>query len=276
MSLPQYQTGYLPASDGAVKPYVTIGDGPAPIIVLPGAAEGLRTCVEVALYLAWFYRERAKDCRILILSRRQPLPEQFGIEAAADDMIHSVEQIGWGPSVWECLSASGPVGQWVAVKRPYLVRGLVLSSTYDYVGPRTRKVMRQWIDIAQHAAGLETISTTLAQKYKPPPDVLAKIDPVLLPSDAPVRDPERITRILSELLELDQRDLTPRIISPSLVLGGEDDRVVPAEVQREMAARIPGSILELSPGFGHFNDMENPAYQARVRQFAVQMACGQS
>lgn len=276
MSLPPFQTGFLPAPDGAAKPYVTIGDGPAPVIVLPGAAEGLRTCVEVALYLAWFYRERAKDCRILILSRRQPLPEGFGIERTADDVIDAVEQLGWGPSVWECLSASGPVGQWVAVKRPDLVRGLVLSSTYDYVGPRTRKVMRQWIDIAQHAAGLEAISSTLAQKYKPPTEVLSQIDPGLLPSETPLRDPERITRILSELLELDQRDVTPRITSSTLILGGEDDRVVPAEVQREMAERIPGSVLELSPGFGHFNDMENPAYQERVRQFAVEMARGQS
>jgi pimeloyl-ACP methyl ester carboxylesterase len=232
--------------------------------------------VEVALYLAWFYRQRARDCRILILSRRVPLPERLGIERAADDMIAAVEQLGWGPSTWECLSASGPVGQWIAVKRPDLVRGLVLSSTYDFVGPRTRKVMQQWMNIAQHAAGLETISSTLAQKYKPPPEVLASIEPALLPSEEPVRDPERITRILAELLELDQRDLTPRIACPTLILGGEDDRVVPAQVQREMAARIPGSELELAAGFGHFNDMENPAYQERVRQFAMRVAAAKS
>jgi pimeloyl-ACP methyl ester carboxylesterase len=276
MSLPQFKSGFLPAADGAVKPYVTIGDGPAPMIVLPGAAEGLRTCVEVALYLAWFYRERAKDCRILILSRRQPLPERMGIERAADDMIEAVEQLGWGPSVWECLSASGPVGQWIAVKRPDLVRGLVLTSTYDCVAPRTRKVMRQWMEIAQHPAGLEAISGTLAQKYKPPAEVLAQIDPALLPSEGPPRDAERLTRILSELLELDQRSVTPRIECPTLVLGGAEDRVVPPDTQREMAARIPGSVLELAPGFGHFHDMENPAYQLRVRQFAVEMATPRS
>ena len=38
------------------------------------------------------------------------------------------------------------------------------------------------------------------------------------------------------------------------------------EVQRGMAARIPASCLELCPGYGHFNDMENPAYEECVER----------
>jgi len=74
--------------------------------------------------------------------------------------------------------------------------------------------------------------------------------------------------LLRELLNLDQRDIMPRIARPTLVVGGEDDRYVPAEVQREMAARVPNSELKLYPGFGHFNDMENPAYQPLVAHYA--------
>ncbi|HEY3255554.1 MAG TPA: alpha/beta hydrolase [Polyangiaceae bacterium] len=267
MSLPEFEIGFVPEPDGARKPYVAFGSGPISMVVIPGAADGLRTCAEVALYLAWFYRERARRCRITILSRREPLPSGFGIERHADDMIHTVQQLGCGPSVWECLSAAGPIGQWVAVKRPDLVRGLVLSSSYDYVGPRTRKVLAQWQSIAAHQAGIEAFSETLEQKYRPPRDVLEQLDPALLPKTAVPRGPERLTRILDDLVDLDQRSVTPRIACPTLVIGGADDRVVPPTAQREMAARISSSSLELCPGYGHFNDMENPAYEPRVQQF---------
>src|SRR5262245_25429498 len=128
MSLPPFKTGYVAAPDGARKPYVLFGSGPTSMVVVPGAADGLRTCVDVALFLAWFYRHRAQRCRILILSRRESLPEGFGFERHADDMIESALRLGFGQAVWECLSAAGPIGQWIAVKRPDLMRGLILSS----------------------------------------------------------------------------------------------------------------------------------------------------
>jgi pimeloyl-ACP methyl ester carboxylesterase len=275
MSLPHFQTGHVPQTDGGQTPYVLIGQGPIPMVVVPGAADGLRTCVEVSLSLAWFYRSRARRCRLLVLSRREPMLADFGIERHADDMIGAVEQLGFGPAVWECLSAGGPIGQWVAVKRPDLVRGLILSSSYDYVAPVTRKSLRQWLDITAHREGIETLTAALAQKYLPPPGVLAELDPAGL--EKPVaRGPERVTRILSELLDLDQRDLVKRVACPTLIVGGQDDRVVPAQVQQEMAARIPTSSLELYAGYGHFNDMENPAYQERVEEFARQVTLAEA
>jgi pimeloyl-ACP methyl ester carboxylesterase len=272
MSLPAFKTGYVTAPDGARKPYVLLGSGPISIVVVPGAADGLRTCVDVALFLAWFYRERAAGHRIMILSRREPLPERFGFDRHADDMIHSTLQLGFGPAAWECLSAAGPIGQWIAVKRPDLTRGLILSSSYDYVSDRTRKVLSQWLEIARHPESLELFSHSLTQKYKPPPEVVsdAESSGFTIPTHPP--DPLRLTRILEEILALDQRDVTPKIKCPTLVIAGDRDRVVPSEVQREMAARIPSSTLELCPGYGHFNDMENPAYLARVEQFAAQIA----
>jgi pimeloyl-ACP methyl ester carboxylesterase len=272
MVLPKLQTGLLAAADGAVKPYVTIGNERRAMIVVPGAADGLRTCVDVSVYLAWFYRERVKDCRLLILSRREPIPPGFGVEGHAADMIDTVEQLQWGSSVWECLSAAGPIGQQIAVRRPDLVQGLILSSTFDHVSDRTRRTLGQWMNLAQHPAGIEAFSGMFEQKYRPPPEVVAQIDPAQLRAAATPRDPQRLIRILEELLSLDQRAIMSRIACPTLVIGGADDRAVPAEVQRQMAARVPAGCLELCPGFGHFNDMENPAYEEHVQRFAKRAA----
>jgi pimeloyl-ACP methyl ester carboxylesterase len=268
MTLPDYEAGYLTEQDGARKPYVRFGTGSAGMVIVPGAADGLRTCVDVALFLAWFYRERAAEFRILILSRREPLPEKFGMQRHAEDMIRSVETLEFGPAVWECLSAAGPIGQHVAVVRPDLVRGLVLSSSYDYATERTRQVLNQWLQIAEHPESLDLFSQSLAEKYRPPREIVNSAGICIDQAPREPTDPTRLRRILQELLQLDQRDMTPRITCPTLVIAGEDDRVVPISAQRELALRIATSRLQLCPGFGHFNDMENPEYQTLVEQFA--------
>ncbi len=275
-TLPTFLTGRLSNLDGSARPYVLIGSGPTPMVVIPGAADGLRTCVDVALYLAWFYRQRALRCRILILSRRHPLPEGFGVARHAEDMIRTVEELDFGPAVWECLSAAGPIGQRVAVQRPDLVRGLILSSSYDHVSARTQRSLRQWLNIAQQAAGIETFSSLIEHKYRPPPEVLVQLDPALLPPAGAAGDCQRLTRVLEELFDLDQRELVAQIACPTLVIGGQDDKAVPAEVQRAMAARIQGALVQLAPGFGHFNDLENPSYQQDVERFAHQVMAAAS
>jgi 3-oxoadipate enol-lactonase len=271
MVLPAYQTGFVPTADRSAQvPYVLMGTGPLQMVVVPGAADGILTCVDVAVYLAWFYRRRVERCRLLVLSRRDPLPAGFGVERHADDMIAAINALGYGPAVWECLSAAGPVGQWIAVKRPDLVQGLILASTYAHASPRTLRVLRQWLNIAEQGGGSEILWGTIEQKYRPPPEVIAQLDPAVIPKQA--REPERLKRILQELFELDQRSILGQIQCPALVIGGADDRTVPPEVHRELAAAIPRARLRLCPGFGHFNDMENPDYPGIVESFAAEVA----
>lgn len=260
-----FQTGFVAAPDGATKPYVLIEGGPASVVVVPGVADGLLTCVDVAAYLAWFYRERSRNCRLLILSRRQQIPANFGVEKHAEDMLHTVAHLDWGQAVWECISAAGPIGQWAAVKRPDLVAGLVLSSTFDHVTGRTRKVLGQWLEIVE-SAGAAFFWDMIEPKYRPPPEVLAQLDPTTLPDVTKLRDSSRLKCLLRELLEIDQRDVAKRITCPTLVIGGEDDRFVSPQSQREMARRIPNGHLEICAGFGHSNDMDNPEYQAHVER----------
>lgn len=90
----------------------------------------------------------------------------------------------------------------------------------------------------------------------------------------PPKHPERIKNLLNVLLDFDNSGILPRIACPTLVSGGEDDRVVPAEIQREMAGLIPGAELQLYPGYGHGNDQENPAYLPALDAF-VERVLGQ-
>lgn len=56
----------------------------------------------------------------------------------------------------------------------------------------------------------------------------------------------------------DRRPMLPRIAVPTLVLHGEDDRVVAPERSRDMAAVIPGARLVMLPRCGHSPQREHP------------------
>lgn len=56
----------------------------------------------------------------------------------------------------------------------------------------------------------------------------------------------------------DSRPGLSAIACPTLVLVGDDDRLTPPELSREMAAAIPGARLVVVPDSGHLSTMEQP------------------
>jgi 3-oxoadipate enol-lactonase len=270
-----YETGVLTRSENVVIPYVMIGNGSIPVVVLPGISDGATLVTDDAARLAKVYRKRVRKSLIVILSRRFPLPADFSNREQADDLIWAVEKLGLGPAIWECHWASGPVGQWVAVKRPDLVRGLILSDSLHRTGEHTRKVIEDWLELIRQErwgdyAWSKLIYTTHPERLQR----LRLLRPLLLRTASAPKYPERLARLLSGMLELDQRALLPEIDVPAVVLGGQIDRVVPAEIQREMADLITSCRIKLFPGYGHANADENPLYFPEVDRFIQRVWTG--
>ena len=267
--LPRYEKGSLVAPGGERIPYLTLGGGPVPIVLVPGAGDGLATVGGAARRIAFFYRKHVPRYRMLLLSRRQPIPRGFTIERHADDYAWAMELLEWGPSVIECNSAGGPIGQWLAVKRPDLVRGLILSCSLHRTDPHTRMVVEHWMRLAWRGRWYELNRSSIEYTYRPQTvEKYRRFLPLLRLLPGP-RYPERLERILEGLLDLDNRPILPGIECPTLVIGGEEDRVIPAYIQCEMAEMIPNSHLKIYPGYGHGNDQENPDYERQVKAFVL-------
>ncbi len=277
MLLPKQTSGRLTTADGAQIPYTTVGDGPIPVVLLLGVNDGLDTVdtVVTSIFLEWFYFKRIRRQRLLCLSRRQPIPPGYSPEQHAQDMLWAIEQMQWGPTALECISAGGPIGQWMAGKRPDLVHGLILSSSPHYLNEHTRDLSRYWIRLAQQgkwtalrwSLNYYTFTRTFwlppfSRTFSLSPLFRLFFDPISTP-----RYPERFERLVAPLLYLDNTSILPRIACPTLVIGGEEDRVIDASVQREMAELIPNSQLKLYPGYGHGNSFENPEYSREVERF---------
>jgi hypothetical protein len=48
--LPSCLKGALTTRDGALMPYVMIGDGPVPVVIIPGGGAGLTVASDVGAY----------------------------------------------------------------------------------------------------------------------------------------------------------------------------------------------------------------------------------
>lgn len=89
--------------------------------------------------------------------------------------------------------------------------------------------------------------------------------------------PEGPTRHLSAVLaDGDRREMLGRIDTPTLVLHGEDDPLVPVEGGRDTAAHIRGARLETIPGWGHDLPLELVGRLAdEIARHALQSTNGQ-
>jgi pimeloyl-ACP methyl ester carboxylesterase len=57
---------------------------------------------------------------------------------------------------------------------------------------------------------------------------------------------------------IDSRPFLRRIACPTLILCGREDAVTPPEIHEEMAAAIPGAMLEIVEDCGHLSAIERP------------------
>ena len=258
--------GSLHLPGGARMDWCQLGHGSLPVVVIPGAGDGLWRVGQSAPLLAWRYHRRWRSNRLLILGRREPIPPGFTVADHADDYVNAVDQLGWEPSVWECTSAGGPIGQQAAWRRPDLVRGLILASTTHRADTALRSVLKIWQSLAR-ARLWHDLYQSMADLNRPSTAAWSRVLRPLLRFLPGPRSPWRFIRLLDGLTELDHRAIVLDIQCPVLVIGGEDDRIITADLQREMASLFRNSRLVLYKGLGHAAPMDHPGYEITIKRF---------
>jgi pimeloyl-ACP methyl ester carboxylesterase len=167
------------------------------------------------------------------------------------------------------LSMGGYVAFEVLRRAPERVRGLALIDTS--ARPDTPEQIARRTDL---------IALARRGTFK---GVTAQLLPMLIHPDR--LEDEALTGIIFEMAEAvgqeafvrqqqaimarpDSRPDLAGIRCPTLVLVGEDDRLTPPAIAREMADAIPGAILETIPDCGHVASLEQPeAVNAALRRW---------
>ena len=253
--------------NGGAMPYVSFGRGPRSFVILPGLSDGLATVAGKALLLAPPYKAFFDRYTVYMFSRREELPRGFTIRDMAEDQAAALRALGIGKAAVMGVSQGGMIAQLLAAEHPELAEKLVLAVTAPRVSPMIRTAVERWTDFAERGDHRGLMIDTAEMSYSP---ARLKKYRRLYPLLGIVGRPKSYDRFLANaeaILSFDADPDLERIACPTLILGGEEDRIVGVGASRELHARIGNSSLFVYPGLGHAAYEEAPDFNDRVLRF---------
>ena len=201
----------------------------------------------------------------------------YDIESLYADAVALIEKLGCFPCHFVGLSMGGFVGLRIAIRRPDLLKSLILIESSSYPEPtenipryRLLNLIARWIGLGVVANQVMEIMfgrkflndparATLKCEWKKRMVAIHRIG---------------ITRAVTGVItRAGVTDQIGRISVPTLIIVGDQDvATVPAKSEF-MHARIPNSRLVVIPGAGHTSTVEEPvAVTAAITEFLTRLA----
>lgn len=196
----------------------------------------------------------------------------YSIELMAKDAAELMKHLGIDRAHVLGVSMGGIIAQALAVIYPQFVHTLTLVCT-TFGGPQAVPVPEETVEAMLNIKGLPAREALKeAMKYAFGQEFLSR-NPGELDRLVEQRLSEPVPRYAwmrqwEAVLKVDLGEKVRNIKAPTLILTGDDDRVIPGENSRLLHERIEGSILEIFPGGGHLFFMEQVvAFNNRVLAF---------
>ncbi|MBQ3481457.1 MAG: alpha/beta hydrolase [Oscillospiraceae bacterium] len=253
--------------DGARMEYVRFGGGGKNLIILPGLSDGLASVKGKALLLAPPYKRFFERYTVWMFSRRDPLRPGFTIRDMAADQAAALHALGLEKAAVMGVSQGGMIAQLFAAEYGEMTETLILAVTAPCVNDTLRARLGDWIGFAERGDHRGLMIDTAENSYS---EARLRSYRRLYPMLGAVGRPESYERFLANAracLAFDARGELGGISCPTLILGGEEDRIVGADASRALHEAVGGSELYLYPGLGHAVYEEAKDFNERVFSF---------
>ncbi|MCX7839758.1 MAG: alpha/beta hydrolase [Anaerolineae bacterium] len=261
--------------------YKMLGQGEPKFVLMHGFAASVFSWREVMRPFAERGTVMAYDRPAFGLTAR-PMPGEwsgtnpYSIDAQVDLAIGMMDTLGMPRAILVGNSAGGTVAALTALRHPTRVRALILVSPAIFIGggsapwyqplmttPQGRRIgqlvarqIRNWgIEFAKSA-------------WHDP----SKLTPEIWEGYAKPLRAENWDRALWEFTAAsrptDLRQRLSELTMPTLVITGDDDRIVPTEQSVRLARQLPNAQLVVIPSCGHIPQEECPeAFMRAVNEF---------
>jgi 3-oxoadipate enol-lactonase len=195
-------------------------------------------------------------------------PGPYSMERIGRDVLAILDDLNIEKVHWCGLSMGGMVGQWLGANAPQRFGKIILANTACYYADPTNwhnriKAVKEG---GIKAVAATVIATWLSADFRErQPQIAANLKAMLLAS--PVQGYLACCEALSTL---DQRELLPRIKSPTLVIAGRHDMATPIAAGELIRSQIPGASLTILDA-AHISNVEQPdAFTDAVIGFLTQ------
>lgn len=184
----------------------------------------------------------------------------YGMGALVRDAEGVMEALGVTGAVVVGCSLGGMMAQGLAVKRPDLVRALVLSNTAVRIG--TAEIWQERIAAVQ-AGGVAALAEATLARWFPP--AFHATGEIALWRNMLLRTPAAgYAGCAAAIGGTDFYTPLSGLRLPLLAIAGSEDGSTPPDLVRETAALVPDSRFELIRGAGHLPMVDAPAAYAAV------------
>lgn len=261
------------AKNGTVKigntdmNYLSFGKGENCLIMLPGLGDGLKTVKGTALAFAIAYGIYGRKYRVYVFSRKNRLDEGYTTRDMAGDQSEAMKKLGISKADIIGISQGGMIAQYIAIDHPGLVNKLVLAVTMSKPNETVREVVGKWKELAKSGNYMDIIKDTAEKSYS---ETYLKKYRFLYPVIGRVGKPKEFDRFLIQAdscIHHNAYDELNRIECPTLIIGGDCDKVVGPKASPEIAGRIKNSRLYMYKGLGHAAYEEAKDFHTRVLNF---------
>jgi 3-oxoadipate enol-lactonase len=258
----------LVAVNGVELNYQLEGDGPETIVLVNGLADDLWTWdYQVGPLLEQGYQVLRFDNRGVGASSKPVGP--YTSRMFAEDTKALVDYIGLVGFHMLGISMGGMITQEYALAWPADLASVVLACTSAAPGPFCGRMYAFWADLAVHS-GLSTVMRDVElwsftpEFFEDRPEEAAEFETALRMINQP------IPAYLAQLWSIQHHDTTDRVANirtPTLVLAGDRDILIPVAISKRLQQTIPGAKWATTPG-GHACIWEYPdEFNRRVIEF---------
>jgi pimeloyl-ACP methyl ester carboxylesterase len=186
----------------------------------------------------------------------------YEMENLYADGVAFLEAMECVPCHWVGLSTGGFVGLRIAIRRPELLRSLVLMDTSADREPRANRIRLTLMLSALRLFGFKPVigsamAAMFAPKFLRDPD--RRVERDMWKRRMMANDKGSIIRFGRGIVaRTSVYEQLGRIQAPTLMVAGEQDAAIPPSKARRIAEGIPGARLEIIPDGGHLCTIEEP------------------
>lgn len=247
--------------------YVCFGRGSKSFVILPGLSDGLTNVKGKALLLAKPYKNFFDNYTVYMFSRKDDLPESYSICEMANDQAQAMKLLGLEKACVMGVSEGGMIAQSLAIEHPEMVGKLVIAVSAPKVNPMIEECITRWMEFAKNGDHKNLMIDTAERCYSE--EYLKKFRKAY-PFIGAIGRPKDYSRFLinaKAILKFDVSDRLSEISCPTLIIGGEEDKVVGIDASYEMNKLISDSKLFVYKGLGHSSYEEAKDFNDRVLEF---------
>ena len=190
----------------------------------------------------------------------------YTISQLTEDCTALLEALGVRECFFVGLSIGGLTAQELALKRPDLVKAVVLSNTGARIGDP--EMWKSRIEAAR-SGKLPELSDSVLERWfsaefrRRRPDELEGWRAMLTRTPA-----EGYASCCEAIMSADFRDSVGSIGVPALLIGGTEDGATPADLVRRTATLIPNSTVRIIDGAGHLPCVDSAEeYASQLKDF---------